>query len=316
MPQPILIPQPQKLNLLEGYHQLSPDKLILLQNSPQDLLFSAEMLQEALNHYALSDWGIASGRKLPPDRVGLSIELDSQRRPESYSLSIADDINISAADAAGVFYAIQTLIQLLRVYGDYLPKLSIEDYPSLERRGVMLDISRDKVPSLDTLYRLIDLFAHLKINELQLYTEHTFAYQQHETVWEKASPLTAEDILWLERYCHLNFIDLVPNQNTIGHMHRWLKHEAYRDMAETPDGFSVDWGDGVLHYKTPFSLNVSDARSFEFLDGLWDELLPNFSSQYVNIGCDETFDIGQGAAKGFVKRKVRDGFILRRAQSL
>ena len=52
----------------------------------------------------------------------------------------------------------------------------------------MLDISRCKVPTLATLKTLIEQFADLKYNQLQLYTEHTFAFTDHETVWRDASP--------------------------------------------------------------------------------------------------------------------------------
>ena len=55
--------------------------------------------------------------------------------------------------------------------------MKITDWPDYPQRGVMLDISRDKVPSMETLYQLIDLLASWKINQLQLYTEHTFAYR-------------------------------------------------------------------------------------------------------------------------------------------
>src|SRR5207342_333696 len=118
-----------------------------------------------------------------------------------------------------------------------------EDWPDFAVRGVMLDISRDKVPTMATLYEMVNLFASLKINQLQLYTEHTFAYSQHEEVWRNASPMTAEEIQFLDQYCKQRFIELVPNQNSFGHMERWLKHEKYRHLAESPDG-SV-WPDGT-----------------------------------------------------------------------
>ena len=74
-----------------------------------------------------------------------------------------------------------------------------------------------------TLFGLVDLLASWKINQLQLYTEHTFAYQRHRTVWADASPMTAAEIQELDRYCQKHFVDLVPNQNSLGHLERWLK---------------------------------------------------------------------------------------------
>lgn len=63
--------------------------------------------------------------------------------------------------------------------------------PRSERRGLMLDISRNRVPSMPYLRELIDALATLRYNELQLYTEHTFAYREHRSVWHEASPMTA-----------------------------------------------------------------------------------------------------------------------------
>src|SRR5690606_11763612 len=116
-----------------------------------------------------------------------------------------------------VFYGAVTLIQLLEQAGASLPCLRISDRPDFVDRGVMLDVSRDKVPTMETLYRLVDRLASWKINQLQLYTEHTFAYRHHPEVWAKASPLTGEEILRLDAYCRERFIELVPNQNSFGH---------------------------------------------------------------------------------------------------
>src|SRR5690606_20575826 len=73
-------------------------------------------------------------------------------------------------------------------------------------------------------------------NHLELYVEHTFAYADHEVVWRDASPLTADDLRWLDGRCADAGIELVANQNTFGHMERWLRHDRYRSRAECPDG--------------------------------------------------------------------------------
>ena len=53
----------------------------------------------------------------------------------------------------------------------------------------MLDVSRDKVPTIATLTALVDRLASLKVNQVQLYSEHTFAYRDHPEVHAAASPL-------------------------------------------------------------------------------------------------------------------------------
>ncbi len=169
-------------------------------------------------------------------------------------------------------------------------------------RAYLLDISRDKVPTMGTLKLIVDLLAKFDYNQLQLYTEHTFAYSQHKVVWENASPLTASEIRALDAYCTMNGIELVPNQNSFGHLERWLVHPEYNALAELPKGGApLPWGG---FKKDPTTLCATDPKALEFLDGLYGELLPNFSSKLFNIGCDETFDLlGEGRSAAAVKEQ-------------
>jgi len=228
--------------------------------------------------------------------VAISETIDpAVARPQGYRLSITRKAcRIIGHDAAGVFYARQTLAQLRRCFGRKLPCLEIEDWPDFPARGVMLDISRDKVPTMATLFSLIDRLAEWKINQLQLYIEHTFAYAGHEAVWRDASPMLPGEIQVLDEYCRARFIELAPNQNSFGHMERWLRHPEYLPLAEAPDGADTPWG---YRWKGPFSLSPVDEKSLDFLEDLYSQLLPNFSSGLFNVGCDETFDIGQGRSR-------------------
>ncbi len=219
--------------------------------------------------------------------------LDPRLPAEGYRLRLADDgLELTAGSAAGAFYGRQTLTQLRRQYGAEAPALEIDDWPDFPARGVMLDISRCKVPTLATLYELVDLLAEWKINQLQLYTEHTFAYRHHSLVWQDASPMTGEDIQALDAYCRERFVELVPNQNSFGHFERWLKHEPYRHLAEAPDG-AFYWG----AQRPPAVLCPIDPGSIKLIRELHAELLPNFSSRLFNVGCDETMELGQGRSQ-------------------
>ena len=216
---------------------------------------------------------------------------------------------MAAATATGVFYAVGTLIQLLEFSSHacsagspssdlqlpasslQLPALRISDWPDFPARGVMLDISRNRVPTMATLYDLIDLLASWKVNQFQLYTEHTFAYRTHPEVWADASPITGEEVLALDAYCRERFVELVPNQNSFGHMAAWLRFPRYEPLAELTGAWMTPWGE-TQH--GGFSLCPADPGSLDLVRGLYDELLPHFSSRMFNVGCDETFDLGQG----------------------
>ena len=172
-----------------------------------------------------------------------------------------------------------------------------------DHRAYMLDISRDKVPTMSTLRLLVELLARFGYNQLQLYIEHTFAYSAHEAVWKDFSPITASEIRQLDALCSMNGIELVPNQNSFGHLEHWLVHPEYNTLAELPQGGAMTpWG---TIKKDPTTLCPTDPKSLAFLDGLYAELLPNFRSEFFNIGCDETFDLlsPNGRSAAVVKEK-------------
>lgn len=293
----VLLPTPQRMLPLTGALTLQPDRLIWLADDPPALLRAGQAVQEALAAVG-PRWELTAAYGADASRIGATIHIDPARvpQPEGYHLTIAaDQVRIVAHDDAGAFYAAMTLRQLARqVPPGTLPCLRIEDWPDFPHRGVMHDISRDKVPTMATLYALVDLLAEWKINQLQLYTEHTFAYRNHREVWEHASPMTGEQMLALDAYCRERHIELVPNQTSFGHMHRWLKHPRYLPLAEAPEGSDMPWGGRM---EGPFGLCPLEPGSLALLAELYDELLPHFTSRQFNVNCDETFDLGQGKSK-------------------
>lgn len=293
-----LLPRPQKLTLSGGSFVLPKAGLIALNvPCPADLLFTGHYAQHMMQQHTGVQWQIAGGGLPAELTITFEKEVD---HTEGYRLVIgAEGIRIAAHDAPGAFYGVMTLDQLVQTHGTALPQLVIEDWPDFPVRGVLLDISRDKVPTMETLYELIDQLASWKINQFQLYTEHTFAYHNHREVWEHASPLMAEEILALDAYCRKRYVELVPNQNSFGHMHRWLKHQRYLPLAETETEFLSIWG-GML---PPFSFSPAVPAVLDLIEELYAELLPNFTSRMFNVGCDETIDLGLGRSKPLVEQK-------------
>jgi hypothetical protein len=114
--------------------------------------------------------------------------------------------------------------------------------------------------------------------------------------------MTGEEILLLDAYCRERFIDLAPNQNSFGHFQRWLALPRYRQLAEAPDGFPWPWG-GTSN--GPFSLDPSNPGSIALLEELYAELLPHFTSPLLNVGCDETVDLGLGKTRELCARRGR-----------
>ncbi|MGA9452619.1 MAG: family 20 glycosylhydrolase [Verrucomicrobiia bacterium] len=222
-------------------------------------------------------------------------------RNEFYALTISKNgIKISYREGPGLRAAVATLRQLLHQHGRHLPCLKIRDWPDFSRRGVMLDISRGRVPKLETLLDLAEKLADFKINELQLYTEHTFAYRKYKTVWRSWGALTGDEIRQLDARCRELGIDLVPNQNSFGHLRYFLEHPRLKKLAEVSKPYADAGGEFV---RRPSTLAPNHPGTLPFLRGLCDELLPNFSSQFFNVGCDETWDLGRGQSKKLCARR-------------
>ncbi len=305
----LLLPQPQSVIYTGGIVQLPERGKIILEGAGvQETHIGTESLLRSLQKAGLPRWEIQNVRTAPddsrartgdPSTIWLGISPDSIKDEQGYEISITEEgIEGVANTPAGIFYAVQSMVQLIEQTGGRLPCLHCRDWPDYPNRGVMLDISRDKVPTMETLYAIVDRLSSWKINQFQLYTEHTFAYRNHPVVWADASPITAEEAQALDRYCRERFIELVPNQNSFGHMQRWLVHEPYRQLAECPTGCDTTWG----YIDGPFSLAPVKPDSIELIRSLYDELLPNFTSRQINVGCDETVDLGQGQSRELVAR--------------
>jgi len=229
-------------------------------------------------------------------------------KPSGYRLRIGPDgIRLEARDATAAFYGLQTLEQIIVQTGRSLPCLAIDDWPDFEDRGLYYDVARGRVPKLEQLFELAGILAHYKMNQLQLYIEHTFAFRGHPSIGRGCSPLTAEDILQIDEYCRSINIELVPSLASFGHMSPVLRLKEYRHMAE-------DWGVG--RYVDPaakdtpqpahmrgWTISPANPGTYRFLESLFAEFLPLFSSKRFNICCDETWDLAQGQTHDLARKR-------------
>ncbi len=240
------------------------------------------------------------GMGLPSDgRLMLRMLRREGMPEEGYALTLkaAGPILLEATTDQGFFYGMQTATQLL-VNPSQVPQCAIQDEPSLKERGYMLDVSRNKVPTMETLKKMVSSLAALRYNSLQLYMEHTFAFAGHERVWADYSPLTSEEILELDEFCREHFIELVPNLNSFGHLERWLRHPQYKHLAECDPPYIFPYNGRPMQ-----AVIQPNLVSLDFIGSLYDEFLPNFTSRKVNIGCDETVELGKGRSAELCAKK-------------
>ena len=215
---------------------------------------------------------------------------------EGYKLEINEEsINVISYGNSGLFYGIQTLMQIIRQSGAILPNLEIEDEPYFKNRGFYHDVTRGRVPKLETLKKLVDKAAFYKVNQLQLYIEHTFAFKDMSEVWVDKDPLTAEEILILDEYCKVRHIELIPSLATFGHLYEVLRTKSYSNLCELENMENDEYSfvDRMAHH----TLDVSNDESLKLVKNMLNEFIPLFTSNKFNICGDETFDLGKGKSK-------------------
>ncbi|MEY4385576.1 MAG: hypothetical protein RLY20_859 [Verrucomicrobiota bacterium] len=237
----------------------------------------------------------------PAAKVFFSKSPKAPAHREGYVLTVNQaGVWISYRDTAGMRAAAATLRQLQRQFPQRLPCLEIRDWPDFPRRGVMLDISRGRVPNLQTLLDLAEKLADFKVNELQLYTEHTFAYRNYKSAWQEWGALTGAEIRKLDQRCRELGIDLVPNQNSFGHLREFCAHPKLKKLAEISEPYADPSG---TFWRYPSTLAPNHPGTLPFLRSLYNEFLPNFTSELFNVGCDETWDLGRGQSKALCERR-------------
>jgi Glycosyl hydrolase family 20, domain 2/Glycosyl hydrolase family 20, catalytic domain len=229
---------------------------------------------------------------------------------QGYRLLVKPDgAVVVGGSTVGCFYGLQTLGQLVCSGGGAVPCCEIEDEPDFETRGLLHDITRGKVPTLDTLKLLVDRLALLKCNQLQLNIEHAFVFSFDPDICDADSGITPEEVRELDAYCRDRFIDLVPALANLGHMGRVLSMPKYRHLAEvaaTESWEKMSWPKRLRG----FTLDVMNPDAHALVARMWSDVLDAFSSPIVNICGDEPWDLGKGKNAGRIApEKIGEAYI-------
>ena len=205
-------------------------------------------------------------------------------------LADANGVVVAANTAAGTFYGLQTLKQLVRGDGASasISAVKIVDWPTMRWRGLSDDISRGPVPTVDYIKRQIRTLAFFKMNMHSFYMEHTFSSQSHPLIGPEGGSLTPAEIKDLVAYARNYHVELVPEQQTFGHLHKALRLEKYAELAETPLGDV---------------LSPQQQGSYKLVEDWYKELNELFPGQFFHIGEDETFELGEGQSKAEAQAK-------------
>lgn len=251
-------------------------------------------------------------RKGKEETGQIYIDVSQELSEEEYHLSIQQkSLIIVGGGYSGVLYGIQTLRQIIANCGAVLPEVTIKDYPDMKLRGFYHDVTRGRIPTLDSLKALADKLAYYKINQLQLYVEHSFLFRDFSEVWRDDTPLTAEEIIELDEYCKKLNIDLVPSIASFGHLYKVLSTKTYAHLCELPNSEEAPFS--FFNRQDHHTLDVSNPESMNFVIRMLEEYIPLFSSKYFNLCGDETFDLGKGRSKKLAdqvgERKIYINFV-------
>ncbi|MBE6295467.1 MAG: beta-N-acetylhexosaminidase [Bacteroidales bacterium] len=224
--------------------------------------------------------------------------------PEGYRLEATEDnVKVTAQSGAGLFYGVQTILQLLDEKGT-IPTGTITDEPQLEYRGLMLDVSRHFFGK-EFIKKQIDAIAHFKMNRLHLHLTDAagwrieikkyprltqFAAWRSKPLWkdwwfgdrlyaEEGSPeahggyYTQDDIREIVKYAADRYITVIPEIEMPAHSEEVLT--AYPELSCTHEPYK----------QADFC--VGNEKTYEFLENVLTEVMELFPSEYIHIGGDE-----------------------------
>ncbi|MBA7625950.1 hypothetical protein ES703_33384 [subsurface metagenome] len=302
-----LIPQPRYFKFKNFKKSKITDQSKLFTDLEEDYSFIIKQFQEKLEYFGLKkeievhyvhdvnrfpkiESFLENNKKLFPDKLYQKILNEQNYTDQGYILvSQESSIYIEAPSYQGIFYGIQTLIQLLNSSQDKLSinEVRIIDYPALKIRGVSDDISRGQSPTIANLKKFIKELSHYKINQYFLvYMNDMFKFSNHLKIGKDRGGFSKEDIIELLVFAKEHFIEVIPVFQTIGHWDNILNNPDYWEYGEFPGSNS---------------LNIANEKIYELLDEMIGELSTAFSSEYFHIGADESWDVGKLGSREMVE---------------
>ncbi len=309
-----LIPAPARVEKKEGAFTVSYETWAVLETGcsertvRQAQLF-LEKTKEVLGYAPMLTRGSAQ-------KGDIRIRRDDGMAEQSYALRIGPEGVVLSGGEKGLWHGMQTLLQIMEQEGAVLPALCIEDSPAILNRGYYFDCARGRVPKLEWLKKLADRMAYYKLNQLQLYIEHSYLFRGMTELWRDDTPLTAAQILELDRYCQERGIELVPSLSSFGHLYKLLSTKEYAHLCELPDSdaqpFSL-YGRMAHH-----TIDVTNPDGIALIKAMVKEYMELFSSRQFNLCADETFDLGTGKSRALAekngKSSVYIGYVKELAQ--
>ncbi len=285
-----LLPRPQEVKYGEG--NLAVDKLVIrFASTPSaEDRFAAEQLASGLSaksgttvkmrkHGGFGP-AILLNRKGEAALVPGGSETTGPDSREAYTLKVtAKGAEIDAHSSAGLFYGVQTLLQMVTGEGreSCLPAAEIRDWPALAYRGFMMDFSHGQLLRVSEVERQIDLLARYKANQYYFYSEANVEMAGYDLVNPDAR-FTRDEVKHIVAHARQRHMDVVPCLELYGHMHDLFRVEKFSDL-------------GLPRYGDEF--DPRNPRMLEVLDDMINQTAELYSSPWLHVGFDEPWSLGK-----------------------
>lgn len=286
----MIIPKPNKCIVKEGYLYIGDS--VFVDDESGLLREFLYIIDDSINRDAKES-----------KQMSIRLSLNKGIPKEGYELEISsEEVLISASEQCGIFYAFQTLKQLLIKNAKKIPCCIIKDTPRFSYRGFMLDLSRHFY-GVGEVKKIIDLMAMLKLNKLHLHLTDDQGWRialekyplleqvasKRKETWIKDkrvekpvegcfSKVDIEEIL---KYASKAFIEVIPEIDFPGHIRSAIA--AYPHLSCTQEQISVDTRFGISQH----ILCAGKESTYQFLEDIFDEIIKMFKPRSIHIGADE-----------------------------
>ena len=314
-----IIPEPSKVEVCEGSFNLSPETVIAIHFQDEQLPLATDFFNEVAQKAFGKTLAVVCGKENAVTENVINIRQNPSLPAEGYTLEVSPvTIEISAASAHGVFYAFQSLRQMMapealteeHVGSVGIQAAKIEDAPHFPHRGVLFDVCRHFF-TVDEVKTVIDMLAMHKMNVLhwhitedqgwrieikkypklteigsvradsQVAGTHRVHGEQYEGKPYGPFFYTQDEIRDVVKYAADRFITVIPEIDMPGHMVAALS--SYPHLGCVGEGYKVRelWGISTE------VMCIGKESTFEFVEGVLSEVLELFPSEYIHIGGDE-----------------------------
>ncbi len=319
-----LIPYPEKVVKGNGEFTIQPQTVLVVSETAEALLSALSPLNEKLAKAAGFQLKVA---KVAPRSNFIAFAFDpSLSKPGAYSINVlSDKVLVTAKDPSGIFYAMQSLLQLLppAIESDRLftrqqwsmPVVSIQDAPAFEYRGLMIDVARHFQP-ISFMKKLVDLMAMQKMNRLHLHLVDDQGWRIEIKKYPKLTEVggrrngtlvdkypgkgndnkpydgfyTQAQIKELVAYASKKFITIIPEIELPGHSSAAIA--AYPALSCFPQETTVV-NDNMVATKTKEQLKTPGTKVVQETWGVFTDVLSptDYTFQFMNDVLDEVMQL-------------------------